>query len=468
MFDGFEHPIVPGNRGEGSSMTSRATALAFILAVVAAPLLAQDSSAGDRAVYRVPVTGVIELGLAPFIERSLREAEAAAAVAVILDIDTPGGRIDAAERIVDAVSDVTVPVYAYVNRRAFSAGAMIALSSREIHMRPGAVLGAATPVGETGEKAPEKIVSAMRSTMRGLAEVRGLDPQVAEAMVDEDIAIAGVTEAGKLLTLTTAEAVQLGYARAVDDWDTLMRSIGASGAPVHELEVNWAERLVRFLTHPVVAPLLLSLGFLGVIIELRAPGLGLPGAVGVLALALFFGSHLLIGLAGLEAVLLFAAGVVLIGIEVFVVPGVGLVGFLGAGSVLAGLYMSLIGSTPTTADFARGAGILSTSILAVLLGSWVLLRRFPASRRLGRSGVFLNQQATRSTGYTSSARRPDLVGREGIAVTDLRPSGTGLFGEERIDVVSESQWVERGSPIRIIASEGYRQVVRLVGAVEGS
>ena len=150
-----------------------------------------------------------------------------------------------------------------------------------------------------------------------------------------------VTEAGKLLTLTTAEAVQLGYARVVDDWDTLMLSIGATGAPVHETEVNWAERLVRFLTHPVVAPLLLSLGFFGVIIELRAPGLGLPGAVGVLALALFFGSHLLIGLAGLEAVLLFAAGVVLIGIEVFVIPGLGLVGFLGFGSLLAGLYMSL-------------------------------------------------------------------------------------------------------------------------------
>ena len=283
-------------------MTSRATALAFILALAVAPLPAQEPPTGDRAVYRVPVTGVIELGLAPFIERSLREAEAAGAVAVILDIDTPGGRVDAAERIVDAVSDATVPVYAYVNRRAFSAGAMIALSSREIHMRPGAVLGAATPVGGTGEKAPEKIVSAMRSTMRALAEARGLDPRVAEAMVDEDIAIPDVTEAGKLLTLTTAEAVQLGYARAVDDWDTLMLSIGATGAPVHETEVNWAERLVRFLTHPVVAPLLLSLGFFGVIIELRAPGLGLPGAVGVLALALFFGSHLLIGLAGLEAV----------------------------------------------------------------------------------------------------------------------------------------------------------------------
>lgn len=449
-------------------MTSRATALAFILALAVAPLPAQEPPTGDRAVYRVPVTGVIELGLAPFIERSLREAEAAGAIAVILDIDTPGGRVDAAERIVDAVSDAAVPVYAYVNRRAFSAGAMIALSSREIHMRPGAVLGAVTPVGGTGEKAPEKIVSAMRSTMRALAEARGLDPRVAEAMVDEDIAIPDVTEAGKLLTLTTTEAVQLGYARAVDDWDTLMLSIGASGALVHEMEVNWAERLVRFLTHPVVAPLLLSLGFFGVIIELRAPGLGLPGAVGVLALALFFSSHLLIGLAGLEAVLLFAAGVVLIGIEVFVIPGVGLVGFLGAGSLLAGLYMSLIGSLPTTADFARGAGILSASILAVLLWSWLVLRRLPASGRLWRSGVFLKQQESRATGYTSAARRPDLVGKEGIALTDLRPSGTGLFGEERIDVVSESQWVERGSSIRIIASEGYRQVVRLVGAAESS
>ena len=446
-------------------MRRRATALALLLAAAAA-VAAQEPQAGRPAVYRVPVTGVIELGLAPFIERSLREAAEAGAVAVVLDIDTPGGRVDAAERITDALSDATVPVHAFVNRRAFSAGAMISLAAGQIHMRPGSVIGAATPVGGTGEKAPEKIVSAMRSTMRALAEARGLDPRVAEAMVDEDIEIPGVVEAGKLLTLTTEEAVGLGYAREVEDWDALMRAIGAEGAPVLDMEVNWAERLVRFFTHPVVAPLLLSLGFLGLIIEIQSPGVGLAGGVGLLAMGLFFGSHLLIGLAGLEGILLFVAGLVLIAVEVFVVPGVGVLGFLGAAGVLGGLYLSLIGDLPTTADFARGAGILSTSILVVLIASWYLVRRLPSNRRLGRSGVFLTRDTARATGYASAIRRDELVGVEGVAVTDLRPSGTGLFGEERIDVVSDSEWIARGTPIRIVASEGYRHVVRPVNAAE--
>ncbi|MBW3534293.1 MAG: ATP-dependent Clp protease proteolytic subunit, partial [Gemmatimonadetes bacterium] len=217
---------------------------------VPADAAGQTPAGGPGPVYRVPVTGVVELGLAPFIERSIREAEADGAAAVILDMDTPGGRVDAAERIADAVNDASVPVYTFVNRRAFSAGALIALASHGIYMRSGSVMGAATPVSGAGETAPEKIVSAMRSSMRALAEARGLDPRVAEAMVDEDIAIEGVVEEGKLLTLTTSEAVALGYAVEADDWDALMRAIGAADAPVRDMEVNWAERLVRLVTHP--------------------------------------------------------------------------------------------------------------------------------------------------------------------------------------------------------------------------
>ena len=448
-------------------MHSRATALALLCAA-AAPLAAQDTGDGRGAVYRVPVNGVIELGLAPFIERSVREAEAAGAVALVLDIDTPGGRVDAAERIADALSDAAIPVHAYVNRRAFSAGAMISLAADEIHMRPGAVLGAATPVVGSGERAPEKIVSAMRSTMRALAEARGLDPRVAEAMVDEDIEIPGLVEAGKLLTLTTEEAVELGWARAVEDLEALMRAIGAAGAPVQDVDVNWAERIVRFFTHPAVAPMLLSLGFIGLIVEIQSPGLGLAGAVGLLALSLFFGSHLLIGLAGLEGLILFVAGLVLITLEVFLVPGVGVLGFLGAAGVLGGLYMSLLGDLPTAGDFGRGAGILSTSIIIVLIASWYFVKRLPSNRRLGRSGVFLRSETARATGYASAVRRDELVGKEGVAATDLRPSGTGIFGDERIDVVSEAGWVESGTPIHIVASEGYRHVVRPMKVPEPS
>ena len=435
---------------------SLSVAVFVALAMAAAPTDAQSG----RVVYRVPVSGVIELGLAPFIERSIKDAERAGALAVILDMDTPGGRVDAAERIADAIADAEIPVYTYVNRRAFSAGALIALATNRIYMRPGSVIGAATPVDGSGTKASEKIVSAMRSEMRALAEARGLDPTVAEAMVDESIEIAGVVAEGKLLTLTTEEAIAVGYAEQVDDLAALLEIVGASGAEVIETSVNWAERIVRLLSHPVISPFLLSLGFLGLLIEIKTPGLGLAGAAGLLSLSLFFGSHLIIGLAGMEELLIIGAGAVLVAVEIFVIPGFGLFGVLGGAGILGGLYMSLVGDATLTADLTTAGWILSTTVAIILVTGWAILKRLPQSDRLFRSRIFLASSTDRDSGFESALSRPDLVGSEGVAITDLRPSGTGLFEDERLDVVSESEWIEEGTPIRVVSSEGYRHVVR--------
>ena len=444
----------------GSSV--RCISRLLLAGLVGAIVLPAAQLSAAQEVFRVPITGVIELGLAPFVERSLEEAREAGADAVILDVDTPGGRVDAAERIADAVSDSEVPVYAFINRRALSAGALISLAAQEIYMRPGSVIGAATPVTGDGQRAPEKIVSAMRSSMRALAEARALDPSVAEAMVDEQIEVPGVSEEGQLLTLTTEEAVELGYAREADDWDDLMGLLGTASSPVIDQEVNWAELVVRFFSNPVVSPFLLSLGFLGLLVEIRTPTFGLAGVTGALSLALFFGSHLIIGLAGLEGLIIFAIGAVLVLIEAFVIPGFGVFGILGVIAALAGVYMSMLGGIPTSLDFARAGGVLSTSLVLVLVSSWFLLKRLPSNRRLTNLGIFLGQETSAETGFTSAVRRKDLLGAEGVAMTDLRPAGTGEFGEERVDVVTESEWIEQGSQIRIVSSEGYRHVVRLV------
>ena len=429
------------------------------LAPLAAAVLQQQ---GSGSVYRVPIVGVIELGLAPFVERSLEEARESGASAVVLDIDTPGGRVDAAERMADAISDSEVPVYAYINRRALSAGALISLAAQRIYMRPGSVIGAATPVTGEGQRAPEKIVSAMRSSMRALAEARSLDPAVAEAMVDEQIEVPGVSEAGQLLTLTTEEAVDLAYAEEVDDWNALMATLGTGGGPVVDQEVNWAERLVRFLSNPVVSPFLLSLGFLGLLVEIRTPTFGLAGAVGVTSLALFFGSHMLVGLAGLEGLILFGLGITLMLIEAFFIPGFGIFGILGGIGALAGVYMSMLGGLPVSGDFARAGTVLTSALTLVLVGSWLMVKRLPSNRRLTNLGIFLGEETSAETGYTSQVRRMDLLGREGVALTDLRPAGTARFGDERVDVVTESEWIEEGSRVSVVASEGYRQVVRLI------
>lgn len=435
----------------------RAVVFSLLCAVLATPARAQKVKRGS--IHRVPVHGVIELGLAPFIARSLAEAEKSGARAVVLDIETPGGRIDAAQQIVNALKESKIPTYAYVNRRAFSAGAMIALATDGIYMRNGGVMGAATPVSGDGEKASEKIVSAMRSEMRALAEAQGLDPRVAEAMVDEDIAIAGLVEKGKLLTLTTAEAVRIGYAREVADWNGLMSQLRTVGAPVHTARVNWAEGLVRFFTHPLVAPLLLSLGFLALIIEMKTPAFGMAGFAGVVLLGLFFGSHYLVGLAGWEELMLLVAGIGLIGVEAFVLPGFGIAGLAGALAVIGSIYLSLVTHLSSEADMSQAAGILSAALLVVIIAGWALLRALPRSGRFARSGMMLGESTDRATGYLSSPVRDELIGLTGVALTDLRPAGAGQFGDERLDVVSDNTWISAGTPIRIVRSEGYRHVV---------
>jgi len=431
------------------------------IAAVAFAILSLGQPAQAQQVYRIPVTGVIENGLAPFVARALREAAAANAQAAILDLDTPGGRVDAAERIVDAVRASSVPVYAFVNPRAFSAGAMIALSARGIYMAPTGVMGAATPVDGAGTKAPEKIVSAMRAEFRALAEANGLDPRIAEGMVDETLEIEGVKPAGQLLTLSTSEAIRVGFAKGqADSFESLLQTLDLGGATVVQLEPNWAEALVRFLTHPLVSPLLLSLGMLGLIFEIKTGAFGLGGLISLASLGLFFGSHLILGLAGWEEVLLLGIGLIALGVEVFLLPGFGVAGVIGIVLIVGAMLLSLVGAGPTVADFLQAGAVLGAALLvtgAVLFG-W--LRHLPNSQRW--SGLFLKDSTHAAEGFISAPLRDDLVGATGVATTDLRPSGTATIDGERLDVVTEGEFIAAGTEITVIRSDGYRHVVRPV------
>ncbi|UCF19371.1 MAG: nodulation protein NfeD [Gemmatimonadota bacterium] len=423
-------------------------------------VLGQEAALAQREVVRIPIEGTIDKGLGPFVKRSLEESGARGARFAILDINTPGGRVDAAWQIVDAIQESQVPVYAFVDR-ALSAGAMIALATDAIYMRPGATIGAATPVTGQGQKASEKMVSAMRSEFRALAEARDMDPRVAEAMVDEEVEIDGVVEAGKLLTLSADEAIALGYAEG--RYDTLEELLGALGEPntaVLTTSPNWAEQIVRFLTNPVVAPLLLTLGFLGLLFEVKTAGFGFGGMAGLIGLGLFFGAHLIVGLAGWEELILIAVGLVLIAAEVFIIPGFGVAGALGIVSLGSGVVLSMLGRFPTVMDLGTAFTVVTVSIALTGAFAYAFLRHLKWSRRLG--GIFLREATTKELGYVSGDVRPDLIGKRGKAATTLRPAGVGIFGGERIDVVSEGPWIEAGKTIEITQSEGYRNVVREV------
>ena len=434
--------------------------LSLVLALLSL-IVPASSRAQTRVVYRLLVSGEIDQGLAPYIARGLREAKAAGAAAVFLDLDTPGGRVDAAERIVDAVRASSIPVYAFVNPRAYSAGAMIALSTKGIYMRSGGVLGAATPVSGEGVKAPEKYVSAMRGEFRALAEENGLDPRIAEAMVDEQLGASGLVEPGKLLTLSTSEALKVKFAKAqVEDQAGLLATLGLAGAEVVSVSPNWAEDVVRFLTSPIVSSLLLSLGILGLLTEIKAGAHGLGLLVSLGALGLFFGASLILGLAGWEVLLLLGLGVVALGIEIFAAPGTLVPGLVGALLIGASMVLAMSGTSPTGADLVRALAVLAASIgiTASVVYAWV--RHLPNSTRF--AGLLLRHATHSSEGFISAPVRNDLVGLEGVSVTDLRPAGMAQVGNERLDVVTEGEYIPAGRRIKVIRSEGYRHVVNAV------
>lgn len=442
-------------------------ALAVIAVVVALVATSRAADAERRVVLVAPVDGTIDMATAPFVSRVLDEAERVDAAAVVLEIDTFGGRLDAAVAIRDRVLASGVPTVAFVHPRAISAGALISLAAETIAVSDGATLGAATPVqmepGGQTTATDEKTVSYVRKEFAATAAQRGRPVELAEAMVDADVDVPGVVEEGKLLTLTGDEALALGVAeRRADDLPALLADLGLRDAEVRAFAPNWAERVVRVVTSPVVSSLLMTLGMLGLLIELRTPGFGAPGLVGVLCLALFFAGHLIVELAGLEEILLVAAGVGLLALEVFVVPGFGLAGILGILAIVAGLGMSLLGAGATAAAVLASVARAAVSFVVALVAMLALLAVLPRSR-IAR-GVIL--EARLASSQPAQAAPPSWVGASGTALTPLRPAGVARLAGERVDVVSDGPYVPAGAPVEAIRQDGNRVVVRQVLASE--
>ena len=414
-------------------------------------------------VYRLAVSGVVENGLAPYVARGLREAAAAGAAAVYLDIDTPGGRIDAAERIADAVGASAVPVYAFVNPRAYSAGALIALSSKA-HLHAARRRARRRDAGgrRRGTRPPRRWSRPCAASSARWRRRAGSIPAIAEAMVDERVEVPGVDEAGRAAHAQHAtRRCGCGFAKGAP-----CRRGGA--APRHRacrahawcsIEPNWAELVVRFLTNPLVSPLLLSLGVLGLVFEIKTGAFGLGGLVSLVSLGLFFGSSFLVGLAGWEEVILLGVGLVALAVEVFVLPGFGAAGILGhRGARGGGRAGHDRRRRRPPADVTQALVVLGASLAITAAVAYAWLRHLPNSGRF--AGLFLRGGAHQADGYIAALPRVDLVGQDGIAVTDLRPAGTAQIGHERVDVVTEGEYVPQGAPVRVVRSEGYRHVVR--------
>lgn len=443
----------PPARFHVAGHAGRVLVLLGLLLAVLLPLLTpataaqtEESPAGDEYVVIIPIEGAIEPGLGHFLERAIRDAENANATTIILDINTPGGRLDTVLEMRDHIMSTDIHVVAFVNREAFSAGALITIASDEIWMTPGAVYGAATPIsGATGETADEKTISAVRSTFRSTAEEQGRNPAIAEAMVDPSVAIDGLDSSTSLLTLSTQQALEFGYADGVaENRDMLLSELGLSDVATEEITPTAWERAVRWITDPTVASLLILLGLALIVVDGLVAGFGVVAAVGAGLLGLFFWGHNLAGLAGWEDLALVVVGLILIAIEAFVIPGFGIAGILGTLSLVGGLVMAMTMRDFGDQGFSAEAGdvlvtllltLALTSVIIVLL-SWGLPRLVPSLARPAKGFQRLTLSASVNEGGRDAYRSGWLTRVLGGGETVERDTEghTAMSRERKVDL----------------------------------
>jgi membrane-bound serine protease (ClpP class) len=455
------------------------------------------SSSAAEAVYFIPIKGVIDLGLSAFVKRALTQAKDNNAKVVILEIDTFGGRVDAAVEICDSLEEIKpIPTVAVVDDQAWSAGALISLACDKIIMSPGASVGSAEPrqMGGAGkdELTDEKAVSAVRAKFKAVAEQNNHPVNLALAMVDKDFevkqvkvkgeikiltsqeiddlktkygekeieVIKTVNPKGKLLNLTAKEAKELGLAEAVlDKRSDILKYLGVKEANTVETTLSWSELLVRFITHPVISPLFLTLGFLGLFFELKIPGWGLSGTLGVIFLSLFFWGHYLAGLANWTEIVIFAVGVVLLALEIFVIPGFGLAGMLGIALIFGGIFLALI-RYPLylpKIQLARAFYTLGYSFILSALGVLLALKFLPASP-LWKKIVLLARE-NKEEGFASAQAMDTYLGKTGKTLTILRPSGRAVFEDRILDVITQGEFIGKDRAVKVTTVQGNKLVV---------
>ncbi|MER1986099.1 MAG: nodulation protein NfeD [Solibacillus sp.] len=422
--------------------------MAFLLCLPTMPAFA------DGRVYHAPIEENVEKGLYAFLKRAVSEAEAQRADAIVLEIHTPGGFTDAADQIGKLLDATDLKVIAFINTKAHSAGAYIALHADEIYMTETATIGAAGVIDGEGNAASNKAQSAWIAAMITAAESKERDPLYAEAMANAALDLPEYrAPVGDFLTLTAAEAEskEVGYSSGtVNTLADVLTASGFKDADVTNVEPSLAENIARFITNPIVVPILLSIASLGLVLELYSPGFGLPGIMGLSSLGLFFFGHTVAGFAGYETIIAFVIGLILL-IAEFFVPG-GIVGIIGGVLIMGSLLFA-------GASFVHMAYSILIAMFIAVIGMVIIMKFFGKKLHMFNKLV-LRDATTTEEGYVSNTNRVELIGKKGETVTPLRPAGTVLIDSERLDVVSEGSFIEVGRTVEVLKVEGSRIVVR--------
>ncbi|WP_034600739.1 NfeD family protein [Clostridiisalibacter paucivorans] len=420
----------------------------YIIIVVMILVSSFGFAENDGDVYVIPITGEINKATSQFVNTQLENIKNKNVSAVIFEIDTYGGLISEAEKIKESIMSLEIPTIAFVNKKAESAGVLITISNDYIVMAEGASIGSAETIPNT-----EKVMSMWVTWLRTTAEQNGRDSELVAAMADKDIEIEGIVKEGDLLNLGHKWAYDLGFADAIaNNYNQVLKKLNLDYEEIKPIEKDLQIKIAEIVVNPYVAAAILAIGFIGFVIEILTPGFGVGGTIGLLAFALFFGGNMLAGNSNWGAVILFVVGLILLLVEA-VAPGFGIPGIGGIISVVLSVIMA--SSSIETAIMSLAFAVILAIIAAVLL-----IKYGPKNPYLDR--IILSTKQENKKGYTSNQVKASYVGKEGLTLTTLRPAGTILIDDIRLDVVSEGGFIAKNSKVKVVKIEGSKIIVRKI------
>ncbi len=393
----------------------------------------------------INIDDTIDAGMAHRVRSAVTQAQESGASAILVVLATNGGVVDDANDIRDALASAGIPTIAYVKERAWSAGALIALACDKIYMAPGSSIGAAEPIPSTA-----KTISALHAEFVSLAEAHHRNTNIAAGMTDPDVVIAGVKKKGQILSLSPAEAQKYHFVDGMADNEVDALALAGFHQPrLHVAEQTLGERIAQFAADPLVSGLLLTIGFLGLLIEMQTLHL-VAGIIGVAALALFFGAHIVAGFSNWTVLALFGLGVLALLFELHVLPGHGISGLVGALLILTSIVLAF---------GAFYVGVVSTalSLIASVLIFFLILRWLPESAFLRRLAFAGAQSVTE--GYIATKPLTGLMGAEGVAQTYLRPAGVAIINGNRYQVQTDGDFIPAQTRLRVKRVEGGKVIV---------
>ncbi|MDN5212183.1 NfeD family protein [Fulvivirgaceae bacterium BMA12] len=417
------------------------------------------TSEDESLVFVLEIKSDIDPRSNRYVKLALEEAEALGADYVMIEMDTYGGVLTDADDIRTNVLEFEKPVYVFINKDAASAGALISIACDSIYMAPGASIGAATVVFQDGQAAPDKYQSYMRSIMRSTAEAKGRDPRIAEAMVDENLEVEGVSEAGQVITFSTSEAIKNGYCEGeVKSLEEILTKNNITNYRIERYTQGVAEKIVAFFLNPVVSGLLILVIIGGIYFELQTPGVGFPILASVIAMILYFTPYYLNGLAENWEIAIFFVGIILMALEVFVIPGFGVAGVLGLICTIGSLVLVMLNNENFDFSFVemRDIFLAATAALVGLLGGFLLIFvggvKFTQTRFFRKIALVDTQQS--SEGYTANVQESSMLHKKGIAYTVLRPSGKIMIDNELYDAYTRGSYIDANEEVIVIGEEG--------------